>query len=113
MRPRKRRSTTSRASRAGCGATATWWGFSNGLGFAGALGDIGRRHGDIPVALLFFNVGVELGQLAFIAGVVLLNRCLRQLLPVDGARYRRSLGYGLGTLAAVWFLERLPAVWTL
>jgi hypothetical protein len=88
------------------------FGLLHGLGFAGALGDIGLRHGDIPLALFFFNVGVELGQLAFIGGVVLLHRSLRALIRVDGRTYGRALGYAVGVLAMLWFMERLPAVWT-
>ena len=42
----------------------------HGLGFAGALREVGLPQTDIPLALLFFNVGVEVGQLAFIAAVV-------------------------------------------
>ena len=54
-----------------------WWlaggfGLLHGMGFAGALADAGLPQSNVPLALLFFNVGIELGQLAFIAVLVLL-----------------------------------------
>ena len=61
--------------RASLTARAPWlvafvFGLLHGLGFAGALREVGLPQTDIPLALLFFNVGVEVGQLAFIAVVV-------------------------------------------
>jgi HupE/UreJ protein len=88
------------------------FGLLHGLGFAGALGDIGLRHGDIPLALLFFNVGVELGQLAFIGCVVLAYYTIRALIRIESTSYRRVLGYTVGVLSMVWFMQRLPALWT-
>ena len=87
------------------------FGLLHGLGFAGALGDIGLRHSDIPLALLFFNVGVELGQLAFIGFVVLAYHSIRAVISIDGSSYRRALGYTVGALSMLWFVQRLPAVW--
>ena len=54
-----------------------WWlaggfGLLHGMGFAGALADTGLPQSNVPLALLFFNVGIELGQLAFIALLMLL-----------------------------------------
>ena len=56
----------------GLTARAPWvvafaFGLLHGLGFAGALSEVGFPEGSIPLALLFFNVGVEIGQLLFIA----------------------------------------------
>ncbi|WP_353476786.1 HupE/UreJ family protein (plasmid) [Salipiger sp. H15] len=85
------------------------FGFLHGFGFAGALVEIGLPQGDIPLALLFFNVGVELGQLAFIAvllALVALQRCLAALpraAPVAAA-------YGIGTIATYWVFERLDGM---
>ena len=53
------------------------FGLLHGLGFAGALADIGLPQGEIPAALLFFNVSVEIGQLIFVAAVLLLAWMLR------------------------------------
>jgi hydrogenase/urease accessory protein HupE len=89
------------------------FGLLHGLGFAGALGAIGLRGGDVPLALLFFNLGVEAGQLAFIAVVLALRPVLAR---VAGRRFPMArtepiLGYAVGVLATFWFFQRLPAVW--
>src|SRR6202023_2826515 len=57
------------------------FGLLHGLGFDGALAEIGLPHGEIPLALFSFNVGVELGQLAFIAAVLSTGYLTRILLP--------------------------------
>jgi hypothetical protein len=87
------------------------FGLFHGLGFAGSLGEIGLPGGDLPVALLFFNIGVEVGQLAFVA-LVLVGRGLTARAGWTVApRLERSIGYSLGVLATVWLCDRLPAVW--
>jgi hydrogenase/urease accessory protein HupE len=90
------------------------FGLLHGFGFAGALSQIGLPQGDIPLALLAFNVGVEAGQLAFIAallGVLALAR--RAPLPIVMTRYAYpAVTFGIGTLAAFWFIERVSAFWT-
>ena len=55
------------------------FGLLHGLGFAGALADLSLPVGDIPLAFLFFNVGVEIGQLLFIAAVISIVTCARAL----------------------------------
>jgi hydrogenase/urease accessory protein HupE len=87
------------------------FGLLHGLGFAGALGRIGLRSGDIPAALLFFNLGVEAGQLAFVAAALAVHRTMRALRRPALARVKPALGYSLGTLATLWFFLRLPAIW--
>lgn len=87
------------------------FGLLHGLGFAGALGDMGLRADDIPLALLFFNLGVEAGQLAFVAFLVVMNRALRSYAKVVILRVQPVLGYALGVLATFWFFDRLPAIW--
>lgn len=86
------------------------FGLIHGFGFAGALGEIGLRDADIPLALLFFNLGVEAGQVAFITCLVVINiligKVLSQLLP----RLHTILAYSLGIVATYWFIERLPAL---
>ena len=82
------------------------FGLLHGFGFAGALAGVGLPGKAIPLALLFFNVGVEVGQLLFIAAVVLLGRLvLRASLPVPAA-WPRIAAYGIGSLAAFWVIER-------
>lgn len=85
------------------------FGLLHGLGFASALAGIGLPRGDIPLALAAFNVGVEVGQLAFIAvvlGVLALARRIK--LAVSLAPYARPAApYAIGIVASFWFFERL------
>lgn len=86
------------------------FGLIHGLGFAGALREIGLPEADIPLALFAFNVGVELGQLSFIALVLLVGAVLRLILPLLAAqneRFRRSAGYVIGCLSAFWVIDRI------
>ncbi len=87
------------------------FGLLHGLGFAGALGEIGLRSADVPVALLFFNLGVEAGQLLFVAALVVVARIVRQTTRAAVRRFEPALGYALGALSTLWLLDRLPAVW--
>lgn len=82
------------------------FGLLHGLGFAGALAEIGLPPAEIPVALLFFNVGVELGQLAFVALVLSLLWALSRLWSSWPQWVRLAPTYGIGTIACYWFLER-------
>lgn len=86
------------------------FGLLHGLGFAGALGAMGLRSSDIPLALLFFNVGVEAGQIGFIMVLVILHQRLRKSVPVLPPRLEPLLGYALGVVAMLWLFQRLPAV---
>jgi len=85
------------------------FGLLHGLGFAGALAEIGLPHGEIPLALFSFNVGVELGQLAFIAAVLLLNHVARRLVQSMPNWAPRAAAYAIGCTAAYWVFERLAA----
>jgi hydrogenase/urease accessory protein HupE len=85
------------------------FGLLHGLGFAGALAEIGLPHGEIPLALFSFNVGVELGQLAFIAAVLLLNHAARRLVQSMPNWAPRAAAYAIGCTAAYWVFERLAA----
>jgi hypothetical protein len=87
------------------------FGLLHGLGFAGALGDIGLPQSAIPLALLFFNVGVEAGQLAFVLALIVLARSLGPRRLQAMPRLQPALGYVLGALATFWFFGRLPAIW--
>ncbi|MBI3983449.1 MAG: HupE/UreJ family protein [Gemmatimonadetes bacterium] len=86
------------------------FGLLHGLGFAGALGAMGLRSSDIPLALLLFNGGVEAGQIAFITVLVILHQSLRKTTPMLSPRMEPLLGYSLGVVAMLWLLQRLPAV---
>lgn len=80
------------------------FGLLHGLGFAGALSDIGLPAGDVPLALLTFNVGVEAGQLIFVAAILVLAAVLKRLRAPT--RLEPVPAYAIGTLAMCWFLER-------
>ncbi len=71
---------------------ALTFGLLHGFGFAGALTEVGLPEQAIPLALLFFNVGVEVGQLLFIAAVVLLTAAARRLPLPQAAWARPALG---------------------
>ena len=85
------------------------FGLLHGLGFAGALTRIGIPQGEIPLALLMFNIGVELGQLAFVAVVIGLIRSLHG----RGIRWPDWSplvpGYVIGTSAAFWLFQRVAS----
>jgi len=81
------------------------FGLLHGFGFAGALTEIGLPEHAIPLALLFFNLGVEAGQLVFIAGVFLAWSLLRRVSWPEWAW--RIPVYAIGTMAAFWTIERI------
>ncbi len=85
------------------------FGLLHGLGFAGALSEIGLPEHAIPVSLLFFNVGVEIGQLLFIAAVLALG-ALATRAPVTlrpTRAWKPACAYTIGAVAAFWTLERI------
>lgn len=81
------------------------FGLLHGFGFAGALSQIGLPVHAIPAALLFFNLGVELGQLLFIGAVLLVSFSLRRL-RLPGWAWRVPV-YLIGSLAAFWTIQRI------
>ncbi len=95
-------------------ASAPWlvafaFGLLHGFGFASALGEIGLPQNRIPIALLFFNLGVEAGQLLFVAVVLLLRRTFRDVLSNAPASAARVPPYAIGSLAMFWVIERITA----
>jgi hydrogenase/urease accessory protein HupE len=96
------------------------FGLLHGLGFAGALSELGLPNHAIPVALLFFNVGVELGQLAFTAAIFVAFAILGRLSLVlirsqDSASHawaRAVAAYSIGSVASFWLIERVGGFWT-
>jgi hydrogenase/urease accessory protein HupE len=90
------------------------FGLLHGFGFAAALREVGLPTRELAVGLLCFNVGVELGQIAFIAGLLAIVFAARRTaalgrLPLPGSslRWEPLCGYALGIPAAFWFLQRL------
>jgi hydrogenase/urease accessory protein HupE len=83
------------------------FGLLHGFGFAGALTEVGLPEQSIPLALLFFNVGVELGQILFIFGCLVLGALARRIdLSVPPAMAHWP-AYGIGIVAAFWTIERV------
>jgi hypothetical protein len=119
LRARPAKLTSASPSPPSVAPAAFVFGLLHGLGFAGALSEVGLPAGDIPLALFTFNVGVELGQLAFVAFILLLRRALS---PVLAAGVERGAVVGrlssalthlpaaaIGTLGAYWLFERVAA----
>ncbi len=88
------------------------FGLLHGLGFAGALSEVGLPEQSIPLALLLFNLGVELGQLLFIGAVAIVTG----LLAVTSSRWSSWMkplsAYGIGTVAVFWVVERTVGFWS-
>ena len=83
------------------------FGLLHGFGFASALTSAGLPRAELPLALLGFNVGVEIGQLGFVVLVLLLERAFR-ILEVRWPRWAAALpGYTVGSLGAFWTLQRV------
>ena len=88
-----------------------WWlaggfGLLHGMGFAGALAEVGLPQAELPLALLFFNIGIELGQLAFIFALWGVWLPLRRMLGDWQSRLLPAPVYVLGSLSAMWCIER-------
>ncbi len=107
-------------------ASAPWlvafvFGLLHGFGFSGALREVGLPEQDIPLALLFFNVGVEAGQLAFIAVAVSVLAVVTRVLRKPGhaehgpwhapAMIRVPVAYVIGSVAAFWTVQRVVGFW--
>lgn len=81
------------------------FGLIHGLGFASALSELGVPHNEVGLALLFFNVGVEIGQVIFIGAVFLVGKWLSQTAVERQVRYV-SLSF-VGAIGAFWVIERI------
>ena len=98
-------------------AVSSSFGLLHGFGFAAVLSDIGLPQTEVPAALLFFNIGVEIGQIAFVIAAVGLSLAFRALLPkirqssfVDMlSMVQRPSAYIVGTLAMFWTFERVSS----
>ena len=96
----------------GLTARAPWvvafsFGLLHGLGFAGALAEVGLPQVAIPVALLTFNLGVEAGQLLFVFAVLLLRTVFARVLADRPAWLTAATAYAIGSVAAYWTIERV------
>jgi hypothetical protein len=86
------------------------FGLLHGFGFAGALSEVGVPQKAVPLALLFFNVGVEIGQLLFIASVLSLGWLVRRAAIRAPGWWPRAAAYGIGSVAAFWVVQRTVAI---
>ena len=99
------------------GAAARWpwmvafvFGLLHGFGFAGALAEVGLPQQAIPLALVFFNVGVELGQLLFVAAVLSVGYLLHKLKLPKLLDWSETVAiYSIGGLSSFWLFERISA----
>ena len=108
----------SRQGRAGLTERFPWvvaftFGLLHGFGFASALNEVGLPQSAIPVALLCFNVGVEIGQVLFIAAVfaviAIARRLARRMALSQPAWAWRVPAYAIGSVAAFWIIQRIAA----
>ncbi len=108
-----------RQGREGIASRRPWvvafaFGLLHGLGFAGALAEVGLPENSIPLALLFFNIGVEIGQVLFIVVVLAIYKLLSKLVAgrFDLARLAPVQAYVIGGIASYWVFERVSGFWT-
>ncbi|MEJ2180131.1 MAG: HupE/UreJ family protein, partial [Gammaproteobacteria bacterium] len=87
------------------------FGLLHGFGFAGALAEVGLPQQAIPLALVFFNVGVELGQLLFVAIVLLLGWMIHRIKVFPLRPAEMVTTYVIGSVAAFWMIERVVGFW--
>jgi hydrogenase/urease accessory protein HupE len=89
---------------------AALFGLLHGLGFAGALREVGLPEHEIPLSLFSFNVGIEIGQIAFVL-VMLAGRRLMAMPMTKLPEWMRPIPiYAMGSLAALWMIERSVAL---
>ena len=95
-------------------AVSSTFGLLHGFGFASALSDIGLPQTEIPAALLAFNVGVEIGQVVFVAAILVLVMFATQCLKAFDSRsidwlgvVEKPIAYGVGSITLLWTIERV------
>jgi len=86
------------------------FGLLHGFGFASGLASLGLPHETIPMALLLFNVGVEIGQLGFVVAILLLERSFRLLALHWPRLIERLPAYVIGSLGAFWTIQRVAVL---
>ncbi len=101
-------------------AVSCSFGLLHGFGFAAVLGETGLPQTEIPAALLFFNLGVEVGQLIFVLSVILVYHLARfgartlagTELSLDRLRpFETPAAYAVGILASFWMIQRVATFW--
>ena len=102
-------------------AVSSSFGLLHGFGFAAVLRDIGLPQTELPTALLFFNIGVEIGQVVFVlallVGFFVLRPALRRLLfsardhEVHWSSLTAPASYVIGSVASLWLINRVSSFW--
>jgi hydrogenase/urease accessory protein HupE len=102
-----------RKAQAEAGLTSTYpwaiafiFGLLHGCAFAGALAEVGLPSAHVPLALLLFNVGVEIGQIAFIAFASAVLWMIARIVRQSPSWTRLAVAYAIGSFASYWFVER-------
>ncbi|MEP4078477.1 HupE/UreJ family protein [Haloferula sp.] len=90
---------------------ALTFGLLHGFGFAGALSEVGLPKDQIPLALLNFNIGVELGQLAFVGVILAVSAIARKISPKINEVALKPVVYATGIMSAFWCVERITGFW--
>lgn len=100
---------------------ASSFGLLHGFGFASVLREVGLPAAELPTALLFFNVGVEIGQVVFVLIIFALAAAVRSVgrradtrletYSLSGARTGAVTAYSVGAVASFWTVERVLAFW--
>jgi len=102
-------------------AVASTFGLLHGFGFAAVLGETGLPQTEIPAALFFFNLGVELGQIIFVLAVIAAYQLVRLAarasanydLSIDALRpLQTPAAYAVGILGSFWMIQRIATFWT-
>ena len=88
------------------------FGLLHGFGFAGALKETGLPQTDVPLALLTFNLGVEAGQLLFVAGVVIVYRAISAIYTIPVSPARMAVAYLIGIVSTLWLVSRVADFWS-
>lgn len=96
--------------RAPAHAVAGAFGLLHGLGFAGALAEIGLPNRDIPLSLLAFNLGIEAGQVLSVSLLLIGYRLARRIGPLPLEGLRTTAAYCIGSLSIMWCIERVSAL---
>ena len=97
------------------------FGLLHGFGFAAVLRDIGLPQTELPTALLFFNIGVEIGQILFVLALIVAFFALRPLLlrvlragrddDVHWSTLTVPASYVIGSIASYWMIDRVSGFW--
>jgi len=81
------------------------FGLLHGLGFSGALNQVGLPESDIPLSLLLFNIGIEIGQIVFVLVVIFCTFLFRKLTKFRFKNALKFTSYGIGSMGFYWFIK--------